>query len=181
MAQVSNNESNRFTKDCIYETLWELLKQYPYNSITVTQIAKKAGVSRNAIYRNFDSKDMIIRKRLLEGYQSFIEKITDLQIPSHEEYVNIVFEQLCNQRSITETLVKADLSEFLLESFGYIKGNYNTNTENEFYENYRIGGTLFVYLTWILTGCKETPKQLADIVNHICSNPAVTPDLNNIQ
>ena len=60
-AQVSNNENNRFTKDCIYEALWELLKQYPYNTITITQIANKAGVSRNAIYRNFESKDLIIK------------------------------------------------------------------------------------------------------------------------
>ncbi len=179
MAQVSNNESNRFTKDCIYEALWELLKQHPYDSITITQIAKKAGVSRNAIYRNFESKDAIIKKRLYETYEDFIKKTTDTPISSHEEYINIVFEHLCNEKEIALTLANANLFEFILESFLYIKGNYNTNTENTFYENYRIGGTLCVYLTWILTGCKETPKQLADIVNHICTSPAVTPDLNN--
>ena len=182
MAQVSNNENNRFTKDCIYEALWELLKQYPYNSITITQIAQKAGVSRNAIYRNFESKDMIIKKRLLECYQSFANKIKHSQHTlSREEYVIMVCEYLCGQREIAETLVKANLTEYLLESFAYIKGAYTTDTETEFYENYRIGGALFVYLTWILRGCKETPVQLADIVNHICSTPAVTPDLNGKQ
>lgn len=178
MAQVSNNENNRFTKDCIYEALWELLKQYPYKSITITQIAQKAGVSRNAIYRNFESKDMIIQKRLLEGYNEFVDKMNCTHISSYEEYVRSVFTQLCNNREITETLVKADLSEFLLESFGYIKGSFKTDTKNEFYENYRIGGALAVYLTWIVSGCKETPEQLADIVIHICSTPAIVPEFD---
>jgi AcrR family transcriptional regulator len=179
MAQVSNNENNRFTKACIYEALWELLKQQPYSSITITQIAQKAGVSRNAIYRNFESKDDIIKKRLLECYRSFTNTLTQTNTTlSREEYVVVVCEHLCSQRDIAETLVRADLTEFLLESFAYVKGSYTTDTETEFYENYRIGGALFVYLTWILRGCKETPKQLADIVNHICSNPAIIPNLN---
>ncbi len=181
-AQVANNENNRFTKECIYEALWELIKHQDYNTITITQIANKAGVSRNAIYRNFESKDDIIRKRLLECYHSFTRMINHLQKDvSREEYVTIVCEYLCRQREISEPLVKANLTEFLLESFAYIKGTYNTDTETEYYENYRIGGALFVYLTWILNGCQETPKQLADIVNHICSSPAVIPDLKNIE
>ena len=182
MAQVSNNENNRFTKECIYEALWEVIKHQEYNTITITQIANKAGVSRNAIYRNFESKDDIIQKRLLECYQSFTKKITHTQYAlSREEYVTMVCEHLCSKREIAEPLVKANLTEFLLESFAYVKGAYTTDTETEFYENYRIGGALFVYLTWILRGCKETPQQLADIVNHICSSPAVTPDLNDKQ
>lgn len=181
-AQVANNENNRFTKECIYEALWELIKHQDYNTITITQIANKAGVSRNAIYRNFETKDDIIRKRLLECYHSFTRMINHLQQDvSREEYVTIVCEHLCSQREISEPLVKANLTEFLLESFAYIKGTYNTDTETEYYENYRIGGAIFVYLTWILKGCQETPKQLADIVNHICSNPAVIPDLKNIK
>ena len=181
MAQVANNENNRFTKDCIYEALWELLKQYPYNSITITQIAQKAGVSRNAIYRNFESKDMIIRKRLLEGYRNFVKKMNSSQISTYKEYVYFVFEQMCANKDIAETLIKADLSEFLLESFGYIKGSFKTNTENEFYENYRICGALFVYITWILNGCNETPQQLADIIIHICTTPAVIPEFDTMQ
>lgn len=178
MAQVSNNENNRFTKECIYEALWELLKQYPYDSIKITQIAKKAGVSRNAIYRNFESKDMIIRKRLSDTYEDFVKMINETEISSYEEYIAIVFEFLCGKRELAETLIRADLTKFLLEPFLYVKGSYKTETENSLYENYRIGGTFSVYITWLLTDCKETPKQLADVVNHIYSNPVVTPDLN---
>ena len=179
MAQVSNNENNIFTKECIYEALWELLLQYPYDSIKITQIAKKAGVSRNAIYRNFESKDDIIKKRLLDTYHDFIKLINTTKISSFEEYITLVFEHLCSKKDIATTLIKADLSMFLLESFSYVKGRYNTNTKNEYYENYRIGGALFVYLTWILTGCKETPEQLSNIVIHICTTPAITPNFNS--
>ena len=62
MAQVSNNENNRFTKECIYEALWELIKHQEYNTITITQIANKAGVSRNAIIEILSLR-MILSKK----------------------------------------------------------------------------------------------------------------------
>lgn len=177
-AQVSNNENNRFTKDCIYEALWELLKQYPYNTITITQIANKAGVSRNAIYRNFESKDLIIKKRLMEIHNEFIYTLNNDEYSSYEEYISIVFNYLCAKKDIALVLVKANLSEFLIESFLYVKGQYKSDTKNNLYENYRIGGLLSVYLTWLLTDCKETPQELSSIVNHICTNPASLPRFN---
>jgi hypothetical protein len=66
-------------------------------------IANKAGVSRNAIYRNFESKDDIIRKRLFDCYQSFTKKIAfSKQAFTREEYVAMVCEHLCTQREIAE-------------------------------------------------------------------------------
>ena len=46
--------------DYIYEALVELMKQKPYGEITITDITKKAGVSRMAYYRNYQDKDDIL-------------------------------------------------------------------------------------------------------------------------
>lgn len=46
------NESNRLVKDCITTAFIELMKVRDYNTITITDITKKAGVSRMAYYRN---------------------------------------------------------------------------------------------------------------------------------
>lgn len=176
MSQVSNAESNNFTKQCIYTALWDLMQDKPYESITITQLAKKAGVSRNAIYRNFDSKDMIIRKRLQEIFDEFIEHIKQNKISSHQEYISILFVFLCEKKEIAEVLLKkSDLTGLLLEAFLYAKGKFNTNIKNEFYENYKIGGIFFVYMTWLLTNCQETPQQLANYVNYILANPTIPP------
>lgn len=46
-------------KESIYLALMELMKDNDYESITITQITKKAGVSRMAYYRHYTSKDEI--------------------------------------------------------------------------------------------------------------------------
>lgn len=174
---MSNKESKNFTKECIYEALWELLKTKPFAEITITQIAEKAGVSRNAIYRKFSSKEMIIKSRLYEKSKEFVELFNNLNISDHREYIRIVFEFLCNQKHITKILIDSGLSLFLLEAFTHAKRFYTTETRNDYYEYYRIGGTYFVYITWLMNGCVETPEELTDIVCYICNNNPITPDI----
>ena len=61
MAKASNAELKRFTRECVYEALFQLLETEDYEKITLSAIAARAGVSRNAVYRNFESKDMILK------------------------------------------------------------------------------------------------------------------------
>ena len=56
----TNEESNRLTKQCIETAMLKLLKKKSINDITITELVKVAGVSRNAYYRNYDSKDEIV-------------------------------------------------------------------------------------------------------------------------
>ncbi|MBT1162370.1 TetR/AcrR family transcriptional regulator [Bifidobacterium sp. SO1] len=56
----NNEESNAFVRDCIEGALIQLMETKPFESITVTDIARRAGVSRNAYYRNYASKEAIL-------------------------------------------------------------------------------------------------------------------------
>ena len=53
-----NDEINAITKESIAVAYYELLQSE--QNISVTMICEKAGVSRNAYYRNFNSTDEII-------------------------------------------------------------------------------------------------------------------------
>ncbi|MGL0748460.1 TetR/AcrR family transcriptional regulator [Secundilactobacillus paracollinoides] len=37
------------------------MKEQPYPAISISAIAKKAGISRMGFYRNYDSKDAVLR------------------------------------------------------------------------------------------------------------------------
>lgn len=56
----NNEESNAFVRSCIEEALVQLMEEKPFERITVTDIARRAGVSRNAYYRNYPSKEAIL-------------------------------------------------------------------------------------------------------------------------
>ena len=56
-----NNEySRQLTREALEDALITLMDRQEYSSISVTDLAKKAGVSRAAFYRNFNSIDEIL-------------------------------------------------------------------------------------------------------------------------
>ena len=63
--KLSNEEVNRITKDSIQEALVYLLSKKNINDISVTEIVNKAGVSRTAYYRNYQSKEDILKEILI--------------------------------------------------------------------------------------------------------------------
>ena len=60
----NNEESNAFVRACIEAALIQLMETKPFSAITVSDIARRAGVSRNAYYRNYGSKEAILTQYL---------------------------------------------------------------------------------------------------------------------
>ncbi|WP_234538269.1 TetR/AcrR family transcriptional regulator [Paenibacillus pseudetheri] len=56
----SNKETNRLTREAICTALVFLIQEQPFNKITITDIVKRAGVSRTAYYNNYSSKQEIL-------------------------------------------------------------------------------------------------------------------------
>lgn len=56
----NNQEANAITRECIESALILLMQTKPFTDITVTDLTRKAGVSRTAYYRNYASKEDIL-------------------------------------------------------------------------------------------------------------------------
>ncbi len=75
------NGIHQLAVDCIYQALIQLMEIKPYEDITITDITKKAGVSRMAYYRNYREKDDILidhLKKTLKKTESRISVRSDL-------------------------------------------------------------------------------------------------------
>lgn len=69
MENKRNKELNQLTKESIAFALKELM--CASQTISISSICQKAGVSRNAYYRNFDSVDDVIIYVLLLGWERY--------------------------------------------------------------------------------------------------------------
>lgn len=68
----SNQESNAITRESLEISLLQLLYKKDLKKITISELVERAGVSRAAFYRNYESKE-----ELLESiFQSTVSKIT---------------------------------------------------------------------------------------------------------
>lgn len=61
-----NAESNLIARESIETALIELMKTKTFEEITITDISRRAGVSRNAYYRNYSCKEDILSSYLQE-------------------------------------------------------------------------------------------------------------------
>ena len=59
-----NENSHKLTVEAIENALFILMKDNDYADISVTDIIRKAGISRAAFYNNYKNKDDIINERL---------------------------------------------------------------------------------------------------------------------
>ena len=81
--KMSNAESNMFTKECIRTALLSLMAIKIFEQITVTEIIKKAGVSRGGFYRNYQSKEEVLQEICEDLFKYMLNFVTE-----HKFYEN---------------------------------------------------------------------------------------------
>lgn len=147
----------------IIDSLFELIKKKEYSNISITEITDKAGVGRVSFYRNFNSKEDIIKKWITNTTDSFLEN-SDISYKndSTKDYFIKLFTHLDKYKEEAYLIYKANLFNLLKEEFDSKLINLHQK-EYSNYKSYFIAGGIFnVYYFWLINGSKETPKELAN-------------------
>ena len=163
--EKERNSANVFAKECIATALFKLMKDKNYEDITITDIAKKAGVSRVTYYRNYNSKEDIITQYVDElGYQ-FHQKTKHLDLTKDTHTCVLTFFRYWRkQEEFLLSLQQANLSYIMLE---HIKKSIHqfTKTAHQKYEAFHYVGSMHTILfEWIKGGTKESPEEMAEII-----------------
>lgn len=71
----SNQESNLLTREAIETALLQLLEKKELAKISISELVKRAGVSRAAFYRNYDSKEEILESVFKRSVHNIMEQL----------------------------------------------------------------------------------------------------------
>ena len=71
VSPMSNEGRNAYVIEHINEALLGLLKEKSLNEISISEICETAGVGRMSFYRNYESKEDVIKKQLLQLIQEW--------------------------------------------------------------------------------------------------------------
>ncbi|MCR5416733.1 MAG: TetR/AcrR family transcriptional regulator [Pseudobutyrivibrio sp.] len=167
------NQKTEFTRRCIGEAVIELLQKKEFGSLKISEIAKRAGVSRTSFYNYYvdvygvltDYLKMIIAEYLVEG-----EKTGN---NGYFQYNHIVFSFeffdryakyfLTLTRHRLHSIVFEGINDFVLK---YIKSERHASL----YELYAYSGALLnSFLMWEEGGKKEPVDVIAKNLEHIMS------------
>lgn len=173
MAERYSETQKKITRESIFSALMILLKKHPFNEITITQIAKIAGVSRVAFYRNYTTKEDIINYYLQELFEQLLTQLQALQDKSKLNRTKLFFTFFQNQNQLIETLINAELSHIFYEQFClYVTDFFVTQTNKfsrsplfeKYLSQYIASGLFRVLIDWIKNGMTESIDDIAQFM-----------------
>ena len=169
-------KNNSFIKECILQALLQLMDTKDFKEISITEITKKAGVSRMAYYRNYYYKEDILNNymtELLDKYQQIRDNIVEASPNDKYELLLHVFEYFKENEKFVLCLEKSNLSNIIQNRInGYIHETYKSKDIYDKYDAIIFGGALYnTGKYWLLTGKKESLEDLTKLfVNRMFPN-----------
>lgn len=171
------NGGHQLAIDSIYTALLQLMEQKPYNEISITDIVKRAGVSRMAYYRNYQTKDEILTKRLAQELDAFYDRVWhdkeqgSASSTSQLDFLTAFFTEM-QKDHILQATIKADLMDqlfklhhnFMYNIYKYILEIDMEQPANQQRLYYDLGG-----ITGLIMYCRDhdfhaDSRQLAQMV-----------------
>lgn len=171
--RLSNEETNRITKECIQSALVVLMSEKPFDKITITEIVKRSGVSRTAFYRNFSSKEDVLSElsdQMLGGITEMV--LTAIQEVNPRRLYCDMFRMIQENQTDFDVLLKAGLlqNEYVNVS-AYLDKRYADVSPMIRYAVLCWWGALHNLMQdWYLRGMKESIDEMADFCCRIFEN-----------
>lgn len=156
-----NMKKKNDTEEYITEALFLLMEKREYSSISITDISKKAGVSRISFYRNFTSKDEVL-KRYLE--KSFKDWKTHWEESGDTNIAYQIFKFFDEQRRVIQLLYQANLQFLLIDHILLACGYQKGGNKIECYAKSTVAYIIFGWCNeWYLQGMNQTPEEMVKL------------------
>lgn len=158
-----SEELNRVVVESLQGALLQLLTQKPYAEITVTELCRRAGVSRMAFYGNFGDKDGILKRILLYMQGQLVASIgSPFNQPVTAEWYEKLFLLVQRQAQTLKLILCAGLQDKYLEIVdGVILSRKNMSPRETYLKLLWGGGMLNAIAHWLSSGMKESPSEMA--------------------
>lgn len=168
---LSNNEANGITRESICTALLELLNTKEFKDISISELVRRAGVSRQSFYRNYKSKEDVI----FEIENVIIINLSDrMKDPAYIDdprkwFLDSFSLIRANTAAIT-ILQKADLFEvFWTKIPYYVESQMNSSNKKLHYSIVgSMGAFILIAIDWFNNGMKESNTEMADICMDFC-------------
>lgn len=163
----SYNKRTRFTRMCIGEAVFSLMDKKEYEKIKVSDIVKRAGVSRMTFYHYYETKEEALTDyfhEIVAGYvrDRIAEKETVGRFHDRSSIVHALnyFDQYAG---FILKLVHAKLYYIIIDAMNdYMMKRIMPRYAIPAYELYFYGGALLnVFIQWEEGGKKESAEEIA--------------------
>lgn len=113
---MNNGQRNTFVRRHITDALLSLLSEKPLDKISVRELTERAEVGRASFYRNYTSKEDVLRQesdRLMRSWGNAFEERPE---GTYDSFFLSLFDFLREHRAFYTTVCKANLSDIVRDT-----------------------------------------------------------------
>lgn len=163
--QIANQEAKQVTKEAIEEALLILMEEKPLNNISISELTRKAGVSRNAFYRHYQTKEALFHKmikratlKVVKGLQRF-----NFQTERYQAWLYL-FKQAKENARLLKIILKYNMLQWIYDIIINRLNKFrkqNESNQNQYRNSFWSQAVLSVLGRWISEGMVVPEEEMA--------------------
>lgn len=167
-----NATTTSFLKECMADSLLNLMKNEEFSKITVNEISEGAGVNRSTWFRNFSNKNEALTFKLVHSWKRWTQEHGLAECHRYTlDNANDFFEFNYANRQILTVICDANLQSTIYDAFYQIMMPQFGADAEECYESRFYANGLFGLLDeWVKRKFLETPEEIAQLFQKIITN-----------
>lgn len=163
---ISNQESNRLTREALEISLMQLLEKKELAKITISELVHRAGVSRAAFYRNYSSKEQILEEIFGKTVQKIMDKLGQFNLRTELYQVWIIlFKEAKKEARLISLAVDYNLEKYLTQAvFNFLEKRQQSKREASSYiHSFWSSALVSVLSKWIKDGMQVPAEKIASL------------------
>lgn len=157
-----SSEINKIVTESLKEALILLIKDKPYEKITIVELCQKAGVSRMGFYGNFQTKDDIVKRIVIDLNKILVDRIgSPFRQTTDDKWYYSLF---CIAKEYSDVLISLKNAGFLEEYNRLINDivlhDTTISTAMVYQRIIWNGGIVNAIYYWLSTGMRESAEEM---------------------
>ncbi|MGN0713234.1 MAG: TetR/AcrR family transcriptional regulator [Anaerovoracaceae bacterium] len=170
-------EGRNLMTEYLAEALVLLLEEKPISSITVSELTRKAGVSRMTYYRNFSSMEEIFERYIawiIQQYEREVVQNEGFASYIRESNLLLMFHYFSKYQKLIRCLLKNHLGDYLREAV--IRSVVGLSLKSEFDQKERLISLAYanalygIMVYWMEEDMRTDPKELSQLLCALFQN-----------
>lgn len=174
MKKETQNITALRSKTWITEALLAIMEEKEFNKIAITEIIKKADLTRQTFYRNFNTKEEVLHEYVKKLYKDCFDEIETMCEKNMFKILVTYFHYWHKNKEFLLLVKRSNVNHKVMDFYypymgkyfhqAIIKLNANSDLEKSYMKHFLLGGLVQIKTHWLENNFTETPEQLAELV-----------------
>lgn len=164
VSPFSNEARNTYVTEHITDALLALMRDRPIQDISISELCDFAGVGRTSFYRNYDTKEDILRVYIDKLFREWTDKADNEGDQPLSEFLCLMFTHFERHRDFYSLLNERKLIWLLKDTLIGLCGPKPEQEKTEAYARAYVTYALYGWIeVWFMRGMQETAEEIADM------------------